>query len=57
MADSTKNLRPFQPRTYPTIAGSEAQFISEEHKRIADALMQAITSLKAIDARLQAAGI
>jgi hypothetical protein len=57
MTDSTKNLRSFQPRIYPTIAGGEAQFITEEHKRIADALMQCIAALKALDARMQAAGI
>lgn len=57
MADSTKNLRPYQPRTYPTIAGGEAKFISEELKRIADTQMQIATALKAIDARMQAAGI
>lgn len=57
MADSTKNLRPYQPRDYPTIAGYEAQYISIEFKRIADTLSQAVASLKALDARLQAAGI
>lgn len=57
MTDSTKNLRPYKPKGYPTIAGGEASYLQDELKKISDTLSQNVAALKAIDARMQAAGI
>lgn len=56
MTDSTANLRPYKPRAYPTIEGGDKQYLQLELQLIAATLAQTITALKAIDARLQAAG-
>lgn len=53
MADAD-NLRPYTPRDYPIIEGSEARWISDELKRISASISSIRSVLQELEARIVA---
>lgn len=53
----TVNLKPYRMRNIPQLDASLVPFLSQEHQSISSSILQLITALKSIEARIVAGGL
>lgn len=54
---TTVNLRPYKMRNIPQLDDSLVPFLSQEHQAMQASILQMITAMKALEARIVAGGL